>query len=53
MNLLRKLKSLRAKPLMEEPISLPSSKKSVSDIYHVPAKAKSIPPRVNGRRVDA
>jgi hypothetical protein len=53
MNLLRKLKSLRDKPLLEEPINPSPSKKSVSDIYHVPAKAKTIPPRVNGRRVDA
>lgn len=36
----------------EEPALTPAARNQVSDIYRVPAKAKSIPPRVNGRRVE-
>lgn len=52
MNLLSKLRNLRSKSQAEEPAAVPSAKNQVSDIYRVPTKAKFIPPRVNGRRVD-
>lgn len=39
---------------LRTPPSQPNTKQPVpSDIYRVPSRPKAIPPRVNGRRVDA